>query len=481
MELMKKLGAIMLVLSMLAVCTAAWATSETSDMMDSAPTGVIGDFEDPDTIVSGVTESVILQKEITAYNKDDKDVYAPTISYTYRIEPATVAADASITDSNAASVHASETAVTVKVKPGVGSPTIANNGVVAWTNDDILDTGDNGAPNYKDIVIDFSSINFGAAGVYRYAITEGLTDGYAYDTSGVTETSDKTNGHTRYLDVYVKPSDDYTGNGGAADWDVYGYVCTYANNEEITPDNDTVKTMGFTAGTDQEGKTVTADSYYTYNLEISKTVVNDAYAKSTHSFPFTVIFGESDITKNIKLAAETGTGVTDYNTFITAGAPEWSGVLKIKDVDDKSTGTELDGETAYTVDNNTIRFVGIPAGVDVEIYETNDVSGVTYLAVTVVDGANEPVTSENVTDGSTPTSAQAQAATKNSYESTKVDVDTTADEDDNTAHSVAITNTLQLISPTGYVARYAPYALILIGGIVLLLIARKHKKHTEEE
>ena len=49
------------------------------------------------------------------------------------------------------------------------------------------------------------------------------------------------------------------------------------------------------------------------------------------------------------------------------------------------------------------------------------------------------------------------------------------------AQSVAITNTLLLISPTGYVARFAPYALILIGGIVLLVVAKKHKKHTDEE
>ena len=46
---------------------------------------------------------------------------------------------------------------------------------------------------------------------------------------------------------------------------------------------------------------------------------------------------------------------------------------------------------------------------------------------------------------------------------------------------IGFTNTMKQISPTGIVTRYAPYALILVGGIVLLIISKKHKKHTEEE
>ena len=47
--------------------------------------------------------------------------------------------------------------------------------------------------------------------------------------------------------------------------------------------------------------------------------------------------------------------------------------------------------------------------------------------------------------------------------------------------AIQFTNKLAVISPTGYVSRFAPYALILIGGIVLLIIAKKHKKHSEED
>ena len=49
-----------------------------------------------------------------------------------------------------------------------------------------------------------------------------------------------------------------------------------------------------------------------------------------------------------------------------------------------------------------------------------------------------------------------------------------------TADTIIFTNRLTEISPTGYVTRYAPYALILIAGIVLLIVAKK-KKPVEEE
>ena len=56
----------------------------------------------------------------------------------------------------------------------------------------------------------------------------------------------------------------------------------------------------------------------------------------------------------------------------------------------------------------------------------------------------------------------------------------TAGADDNVSHTIQFTNTLELISPTGYVSRFAPYALILIGGVALLIIAKK-RKNTEED
>ena len=46
---------------------------------------------------------------------------------------------------------------------------------------------------------------------------------------------------------------------------------------------------------------------------------------------------------------------------------------------------------------------------------------------------------------------------------------------------ITVTNNLESISPTGIVTRYAPYGLILVAGVVLLVISKKRKKNTDEE
>jgi len=53
---------------------------------------------------------------------------------------------------------------------------------------------------------------------------------------------------------------------------------------------------------------------------------------------------------------------------------------------------------------------------------------------------------------------------------------------DKTQNSViGLTNTLAEVSPTGYVSRFAPYALILVAGIVLLIVAKKRKPAKDDE
>ena len=446
--MMKKLAALFLALVMvLSVSAAAMATNLDAN-------GEKNPFSEKDTPIVVSDKKLILEKELKVYNLDEKKVNAPTITYNYAIAPATVAAGTTVTDN--ASKHTSNESVTAPVKAGVGS----FSATVSWANEE-LDADTNGIKNVKNIEIDFSSVVFTGAGVYRYVITETLADGFTYDNTGVTET---TGTNTRFIDVYVKPSTTFTDGSTAAEWDIYGFTCFY-NNESITDSDKTnvaVKTTGFVDGTNDGTTAILADQYYTYNLTISKTVVNDNYAKATHEFPFTVIFTNGDVTKSILLKTTVADGkATDFTH--AAGAPTWSGIALLKD-------------------SGSIKYIGIPMGTDVEVYETNDVTGATYAVTTTRTNATTATgTDAMVTDGSKPSTAVSQPAEKPAYQSTKSVIDTTKNADDDNVHTIAITNTLVTISPTGVVLRIAPYALILGAGIALLLISRRRKMKAEEE
>lgn len=438
---LKKLGAIALVLMlMMSLSVNAFAAGEAATLTNGEVGGTTFPKDNPTT----QSKSVILKKEITAYNLDEGSVYAPTITYNYAI--AAGPAGVNITDD--ASDHAADVAVTVPTKAGVGSPTITAS--LSWTTADTLAASTDGTANTKDIVVDFSSVVFTGAGVYRYKITE--TPPAAYAATGVTEGN--TN-HVRFLDVYVKPvSTGYNNGSTAAEWEIYGFVCVDDGaNGSTAITTSTVKTNGF-VDADSSTTASTADKYYTYNMTISKTVVNDAFAEKTHKFPFTVIFTNSEITNNILLKTTVTGTATDFTH--AAGAPTWSG-------------------HADLLSGSSIKYIGIPMGTDVEVYETNDVTGATYTVTTTRTNATTATGTDNAVTDSQTISTATQPATKPAYQSTKTVFDTTKDQDDDNAHSVAITNTLLIISPTGVAMRIAPYALMLIGGLVLLVISRRRK------
>jgi len=452
---LKKIRAIILAIMMLSMVGLAYADGEAE-----LTNGEIGGFTSADSPVVQ-SKSIKIAKEITAYNVDEETIQAPTISYTYTItagEPGK-----SITDS--ATDHNPAAALTRTTLMGVTDKvSMSNNGIIAWTTGDTLNAAPEGAANYKYLTIDFSKVVFRKPGIYRYVINEALTSG-SYAQSGVTENSVATNPvthtHTRYLDVYVKRSDNYTNGSSENDWDIYGYVCMI-DNEDITPDGDTttkgaVKTNGFTSTTN-DGTATSADSYYTFNVTVSKNLTGDAYSNG-HQFPIHVDFTNSVVTNNTLLLAKTNGNVTDY-THNAAPASNLDGLAKI------ATG-------------GSIKYIGIPCGTAVTVYETNDVIGTTYEATLTVD--DTAGTTKAIIDTSTPSAFSAYS--EHVYNSLTGTVSTTANQNDKTTgyHTITISNEFTVISPTGYISRFAPYALLLAGGIVLLVISRKHKKSDSED
>ena len=323
------------------------------------------------------------------------------------------------------------------INGGAAGTAASATGTLAFTNSTALTASSSGATNTYNVPFDFTNVAFPQPGVYRYEIVETLADSKTYDDIAVEDGTT----NSVYLDVYVD------GNDANSDGklDIYGYVCM-ASNVSVTPS--TTKTDGFV------GDGVGADKYYTYDLTISKDVQNDTYAENNTAFPFTVIFNNTENYDTTFAIGETvGTGSTGFAP--AAGAPTWSGVALVKD-------------------GGAITYTGIPAGVDVDVYETNVATGVTYAVSTSVNGG-AATTDNNVTWGTAPASAVAQTA-RAAYQSTKATVNTTKNTSVAAVQTVAITNTLLLISPTGYVDRFAPYALILGVGIFMLVFFVKRRK-----
>ena len=450
---LRKIWALVLAVAMIALVGAAFASTNEADM--EGESGVIGEFQAADTPDAAYTNYVLLYKEITAFNASGEDVCAPTIDYEYTIAPGT--AGASVKDAGGTSLHATGSAVEVQVKAGPTGATISGSadggttyvaGKLQLSPSIDLDTSSAGTKNAFPLKVDLSGVTWTGAGVYRYVITETTTEA----TKNAAGIADGTITSTRYLDVYVK---DKTGGG----YEVYGYVC-FSNLDAIDgTDTDSVtaagKTEGFVATTGTDAQT--ADQYYTFDLTISKTLVGDA-AQNAHKFPFSVDFTNASVTAVIGLKQTTVEGGGITATLPTAAA--------VSGLDVSTTNLKLANGASVT-------YVGIPVGITdpttVKVYEENDVTGTIYTSSYTIDSGTAS-TAKSLT-WSTPNNKSDEA------ELTTITENVTT----NTAHTIAFTNTLELISPTGYVARFAPYALMLIGGIALLIVAKKHRRHAEEE
>ena len=399
---LKKLGAIALVLMlMMSLSVNAFAAEDMS-----GKSGVIGAFTAP-AQPAAKEGTVKIYKELTAFNPNSSEVFAPAISYTYAIAPEA----GGNTVKDAADVQ-------VDVKTGIAGATIQS--PIAWTTADTLTTSSEGTANKQSITVDFSSVAWPGAGVYRYKITETPS---TYAASSVTEGDTS---HVRYMDVYVKDK----AEGG---YEIYGYVCfTTKANIDASDVSNVAKTEGFV----KDGDTL-ADQYYTYDLTVTKTVVNDR-AMESHDWPFTVTFtpGTNVTAANIKLKTDVSRA-TLGNGY--AGA--------------------LSSDTPTIKHNGSVKYIGIPYGTAVDVHETVDVAGTTYAVKTTQADTNVDQTITGTAQGVASNDAKVSAQTTTAL----------------AAKTVDFTNTMLIISPTGVVMRVAPYALMLIGGIVLLVISRRRK------
>ena len=446
---MKKISALVLaVIMMMAVTAVGFAAGGNM----TGQNGVVGEFQTPDS-ADTYDDTIVIYKEITAYNPGGSTVNAPAITFTYTIGAADVASGTTVTDhaSRHNKINGTDVTATVAVKAGVGTPTITGTAVGVITldpspRDHQLNTSANGKANRFPLTVDFSSIDFNTvgsgAGVYRYVINETTTEA-TKNASGIVEGSVA---NELFMDVYV----DGSGN-------IYGYVLFTTNTtingstSEATAASTAGKIEGFVGSQQDDGAYTNAgdsiaDKYYTFDLTITKDVMNDNHTETTHhKFPFTVTLTNTTVSANVLPIMTVSENATQ--TTLTAGA---------------IAGTW----TPTIADSATVTYVGIPTGTTITIKEKNDVIGTSYTSVS--------------TGADTDASAKVINYNEESNIAT-IDCNATAltiarENHTGDAKQVKFTNTLLQISPTGVVLRVAPYILMLAAGIVLVVLASKRRK-----
>ena len=415
--MMKKMTALILALAMILATTAV-----------SFAAGI------DSTGISEGGNKLIFGKSILMKNGNASTVRVPNITYTYTITEIDSVQDVTVTDSQG---HVG-TVYKLSAESGNFDDVLpVKTAAAAFADTETVVTSKTGVETRKDLEFTFDGSKFPHAGIYRFVVTE--TASPAKATAGITENAEYSD--AMYLDVYVQ--------GQGSDTSIYGYVL-FENNDANIAAGDTLaarqKSSGWCGG---EDKPVNQDIYQTYDLKVEKGITGDATSVK-HEFPFAVTLKNATVVCKVDLA------LSSSNASYPSGFDPANVTLS-------AAGTAVSVNLANT---GTLTVTGVPAGTTAVIHETNDTHDFYSLTATVENSTTTDISQAN---GSVAPNGGISTDTP------AINIDGT------TLPHVLFGNNLTTISPTGYITRYAPYALMLIAGIALLIIARKHKKHNTDE
>lgn len=456
---LKKISVLVLALVMVLVMgTVAFATGA-----DDTYTGSGNDNADNFAGLSANPQTIPLTKGIVFFNANGSAVYEPNVTFNYAVAPdtAVVAEGTTATVTDSSSVQRN---VYPGPADGVTGTTIS---FAASTTNGTHTAAATGTEVEKTGNLSLDITKFARPGIYRYVITEsvtspstGATDSANLQAAGLTA-RDTDYATTRYLDVYIH-------YGTSGDLEMYGAVIFKSSSS--TPGQDSIttateKTTGFEPGLDSASDYSTdknVDKYYTYDFTVKKTV-SGSMADKNHEFPFYVTVSNSI---NGAMFTYTEDGAESFT-----GATNASGVVTLNTAD-FSIGADSTSSSLTLKNNDTIVLVGLPSKQDTG----------SELAVVIKEFNNTYDTytpSASATRGTLTMTTGTAMTAQTGYDATGSFAVKT---NDIAAQVLAIDNSLTEISPTGYVARIAPYALMLIGGATLFIIlAVKRRKNEEEE
>ncbi len=310
MDMLKKIGALLLALAMvmsLAAALAAETIPEEGYVSNTVP-------KNGDTITS-IGRSVTFTDTFTI-STDDKASNLPAATFNYTIAPGT-AVDASDTSPM---INAGVTGATI---------TAAEHAATAsgTTEDSVL------------VTVDFSNVNFTKAGIYRYNVTETLGDSNVRNDIKIDTESDNKDGKY-FLDVYVTKKADGT-------FEPYAYVLAKST---VTTQYDNTKDPQSVTYTGKTGEIT--NEYTTYDLTVKK-YINGSVA--ANSFYFTIDLSNVPTDVVFKQDTTDNTGASSYTLTATLSNGEGTVIYGLPSTVGyavKETVNSLEGYSVTVSDNN---------------------------------------------------------------------------------------------------------------------------------
>ena len=445
-KLVSILVALMLVLAMFSVATA----------QEVLVNGIAGESDDSALMKE---DTVLILKELKVYNTTGEDIYLPTVGYDYTITAPAVAAGTTVTDTHdhEGFVYTGNLAALDSTSKSVDfSPSFTAGYTAAGASQTLtqpVTAAASGTSYYGGFTVTVDPDVLGHAGIWRYQITEAEDATNTLAKAGVVHQDATAYEAVRYLDVYVRQDvNDDDNDNSTDDFIVYGYVLW-------TPDSQSEDTsITNTPNVTKENGYVTAhggDKYNTWNLIVTKDITG-TLADTTHQFPFQVVLTSPNAT-----AAQIYYSATD-------GIPTTDTTAQLSSASALTLGTLTSASTVKLTDDGILTIYGIPAGVTATVQENNDTYDTYTASATITAATAQTYTENQVASGANATII------------TGVDNATTTTVLGAADSRTDWENEIAIVSPTGYMARFAPYALILIAGIALMIVAGKKRAKNED-
>ncbi len=280
-----------------------------------------------------------------------------------------------------------------------------------------VENTENAKSDTQDVIVDFTGVSFDEPGIYRYVITVKQAENATADDITLDINGAGTKG-TVYLDVYVQRNNE----------DVLGIASYVLMKDVETPAYDgegDEKKIKYNNKID----TITHD-YKTYTLTITKNVVGN--------------MAVSDYLFTVDLSVPGGAKAKHVNGNYVTG--------DLENNENKSDTISL-GKTQPSV---TIE--ALPSAA---LYKIKEAVNLTEGYTVVVDDSNTQAT--YAADGTTAFGATGFASVGAEN------------------RTITFTNTLNAISPTGVVLRFAPYIIMAGIAVVLLVLASRRRKDTQDK